>query len=118
MPLHWAALWILFRVAGYVLVAPLVEELAFRGFLMRRTVRADFQNAPLGVFSFASFVMSSVLFGAFHGSLWLPGTVAGITFALAVYRRGRLGDAVWAHATTNAMLAVYAAVTGQWWVWT
>jgi hypothetical protein len=40
-----------------------------------------------------------------------------MTFALVFYRRRSLGDAVWAHAVTNGLLALYASVTGQWWVW-
>lgn len=117
VPLYWAAPWTVLRVMGYVLTAPIAEELAFRGFLMRRIQQTDFQTIPVGTFSWGSFVLSSVLFGAFHGSLWLPGTVAGMTFALALYRRRSLGEAVWAHATTNGLLALYAFVTGRWWVW-
>jgi exosortase E/protease (VPEID-CTERM system) len=117
VPLQWAAPWVVLRVVGYVLTAPLAEELAFRGFLMRRIQQTDFQTLPVGAFSWASFVVSSVLFGAFHGSLWLPGTVAGMTFALALYRRRSLGEAVWAHATTNGLLALYAWTTGDWGVW-
>jgi exosortase E/protease (VPEID-CTERM system) len=116
-PTYWATPWMLLRVIGYVIAAPVAEELAFRGFLMRRIHRPDFQNLPIGTFSWLSFAISSVLFGAFHGSLWLPGTVAGMTFALALYRRRSLGDAVWAHATTNGLLALYAWATGEWWVW-
>jgi exosortase E/protease (VPEID-CTERM system) len=117
IPVHWAAAWMLFRIIGYVVTVPLAEELAFRGFLTRRLQRSDFQRLPVGSFSWPSFVMSSALFGAFHGSLWLPGTIAGMLFALALYRRGAFGEAVWAHATTNALLAIYASATGRWWLW-
>jgi exosortase E/protease (VPEID-CTERM system) len=117
IPLGWAAAWLLLRSIGYIVMAPLAEELAFRGFLMRRLTRADFQNLPLGRFSWWAFAVSSVLFGALHGSLWLPGTIAGMSFGLALYRRGALGDAIWAHATTNGLIALYAWTTGQWSVW-
>ncbi len=117
VPLEWAALWLFVRVVGYVVTAPLAEELAFRGFLTRRIVRPDFEKLPVGIFSWSSFVISSVVFGAFHGSLWLPGTIAGMSFALALYRRGIFGEAVWAHATTNGLIALYACATGRWWVW-
>jgi CAAX prenyl protease-like protein len=106
-----------FRVAGYVLVTPLAEELAFRAFLMRRLEGAHFERLPLGHFSWFSFLASSVLFGALHGQMWIAGTLAGMAFAVALYRRGVLADAVVAHAVTNGALAVYAAVTGQWSVW-
>ena len=64
-----------------------------------------------------AFLVSSLLFGAMHGRLWLAGTVAGMAFAAALYRRGALADAVQAHATTNGLLLVYAIVTGRWAVW-
>lgn len=117
VPVHWAAAWLVLRVVGYTITVPLVEELAFRGYLTRRLMRADFQHLPLGLFSWSSFVISSLLFGALHGGLWLAGTIAGMTFALALYQRRALGDAVLAHATTNGLIAVYVLTTGRWSVW-
>jgi exosortase E/protease (VPEID-CTERM system) len=106
-----------FRIIGYVLITPLAEELAFRGYLTRRLMAADFHSLPAGRFSWLSFIGSSVLFGALHGQHWLAGTLAGMLFALALYRRGRLADAVAAHATANGLLALYAVATGRWELW-
>src|SRR6185437_8620690 len=39
--------WIALRIAGAVVTVPLAEELAFRGFLMRRLTSADFDSLPL-----------------------------------------------------------------------
>ena len=117
VPSYWAALWLLFRVVGYIVTVPLAEELAFRGFLTRRIIHADFEKLPIGTFSWVSFLLSSVLFGAFHGRLWLAGTIAGMSFAFALYRRRSFGDAVQAHATTNGLIALYAITTGRWSVW-
>jgi len=117
VPAHWAAAWLVMRVIGYVVAAPLVEELAFRAYLPRRIVTADFQTLPVGLFTWSSFLISSLLFGALHGGLWIPGTIAGMAFALALYQRRALGDAVQAHATTNGLIAVYVFLTGQWSVW-
>jgi exosortase E/protease (VPEID-CTERM system) len=116
MPALWAALWLIFRVIGSVVTVPLAEELAFRGYLPRQLIAADFQEAPLNRFTWFSFLVSSVVFGALHGR-WLAGTLAGMLFALALYRRGKLGDAVVAHATTNALLAAYVLATGRWALW-
>jgi CAAX prenyl protease-like protein len=69
------------------------------------------------MFSWASFLISSVLFGAFHGGMWFAGTLAGMSFAVALYNRRALGDAVQAHAITNGLLVVYVFATGQWSVW-
>ena len=117
VPIHWAAAWLLLRVVGYTITVPLVEELAFRGYLMRRLMREDFDRLPVGLFTWSSFLISSVLFGALHGGYWLAGTVAGMTFALALYQRRALGDAVVAHATANGLIAVYVLATGRWSVW-
>ena len=117
VPLHWAAAWLVLRVIGYTVTVPLVEELAFRGYLTRRLIHTEFHRLPVGLFTWSSFLVSSVLFGALHGGYWLAGTVAGMTFALALYQRRALGDAVVAHATTNGLIALYVLTTGRWSVW-
>jgi exosortase E/protease (VPEID-CTERM system) len=100
----WAAgPWLALYGLGFVLVTPLVEELAFRGYLMRRLVAADFEAVPPGRFTWLSFVCSSVPFGLLHGE-WVSGILAGMVYALVVVRTGRVRDAVLAHAITNALL--------------
>jgi exosortase E/protease (VPEID-CTERM system) len=115
-PRGWAVAWLLFRVFGSVVTVPLAEELAFRGYLNRRLIAADFENVPIGKFTWLSFVVSSAAFGALH-SRWLAGMLAGMLYALALTRRGRLSDAVLAHAMTNALLAAYVLTTGAWSLW-
>jgi exosortase E/protease (VPEID-CTERM system) len=111
-----AVVWLVFRVVGSVLTVPLAEELAFRGYLTRRLIADEFESVPIGRFTWFSFVLSSALFGALHGR-WIAGTLAGMLYALAVYRRGELADAVLAHTTTNALIAVYVLATGSWSLW-
>jgi len=112
----WAGIWLAIRVVGYVVTVPVAEELAFRGFAMARFQRVDFQNGA-GDFAWLPWVLSSVLFGAMHGSMWLAGSIAGLLFGLALFRRRSLGDAVQAHATTNLLLVIYAVTTGRWSAW-
>jgi exosortase E/protease (VPEID-CTERM system) len=112
----WAAAWIVCRVAGSVLAVPFAEELAFRGYLTRRLLAADFEQVPMDRFSWFSFVASSACFGALHGR-WLAGTLAGMGYGLILCRRGRLSEAVLAHATTNALIAAYVLSTGTWSLW-
>jgi exosortase E/protease (VPEID-CTERM system) len=115
----WAgAAWLAFRLAGSVVTAPLVEELAFRGYLLRRLAAADFESLPAGTGTVFSFLASSLLFGLLHGGGWLAGALAGLAYALTLRRRGALADAVVAHATTNALLAAHALLTGDWSRWT
>jgi exosortase E/protease (VPEID-CTERM system) len=108
--------WMIFRAIGSICIIPIVEELAFRGYLARRLISADFQSVPLTQFSWFALLGSSVVFGLMHGR-WLAGTVAGALFALAMYRRGRLMDAIVAHVTANALITGYVLATGEWAVW-
>jgi CAAX prenyl protease-like protein len=111
-----AASWILFRVIGAVLIEPIAEELAFRGYIIRKLVSDDFEAVAPGHFTWLSFLGSSILFGALHAA-WLAGTIAGMIFALAVYRRGSFSDAITSHSVANGMLAAYVLSTGRWFLW-
>jgi len=113
----WGSVWLVFRLLGYTVTVPIAEELAFRGFLARRMVGEDVERVPLGTFTWLSFLGSSAAFGALHHPAWLPGTLAGAAFALALYHRRRIVDAIVAHATTNALLSIYVIATGSWASW-
>lgn len=113
----WAIAWLACRSLGAIVTVPLAEELAFRGFLLHRLVGEDVETVPPGRFTWPSFLGSSLAFGLLHGSAWIAATVAGMFFAAALYRRGRLADAVVAHATTNALLTTHVLATGSWSSW-
>jgi len=113
----WDLLWLLFRLAGYTITVPIAEELAFRGFLARRLIDDDIERVPAGTFTWLSFLASSLAFGVMHGADWQRATLAGLAFALALYHRRRLADAIVAHATTNAFLGGYVIATGAWTEW-
>jgi len=108
--------WLSFRVVGAVVTVPIAEELAFRGYLIRKLIADDFAAVPMGSFTWLSFLGSSILFGVMHGE-WIAGIVAGMLFAVALYRRGAIVDAVVAHSTTNALLSVYVLATHHWFLW-
>jgi exosortase E/protease (VPEID-CTERM system) len=108
--------WLLFRIVGATVTAPIAEELAFRGYLLRKLVDDDFSAVRFDRFTWLSFVGSSILFGALHGE-WIAGTLAGMTFALVLYRRGELGDSIIAHAAANILLSAWVLATGRWCLW-
>lgn len=110
----WLSLWWCIRLFGYGITIPIVEELAFRGYLTRRLINAEFQDVTIGQFTWFSWLGSSLLFGLLHGAHWLPGIVAGLVFSAILYRRGRIADAILAHMTTNCLIAAYAAWVGDW----
>ncbi len=108
--------WIAIRIAGSCLVIPLVEELAFRGFLMPWLVSPDFESLPRRAWTWPAVALSSLAFGALHQQ-WLVGTAAGLAFAAARLYRGRLGDAVLAHALCNAGVAAAVLLGDRWDLW-
>ena len=111
------ALWITARAAAAVITVPIAEELAFRGFLLRRLEAADFESVRFAQVGATALILSSVLFGMEHGALWLPGVLAGLAYAGVLIRTQRIGEAVAAHGTTNALLAAYVLIGGQWQLW-
>lgn len=116
LPLGWAAFWIVFRIAGTVWMAPWTEELAFRGYLMRRLSDPEFERVSLSKFAPVAVIVSSLLFGITH-DYWIAATLCGALYATAQIRGRSISDAVCAHAVTNGLLVVYAFTTGNWSVW-
>jgi exosortase E/protease (VPEID-CTERM system) len=111
------SLWIVLRFLAATTTVPIAEELAFRGFLMRRIQSEDFESISLNRVSWLSVVVSSVAFGLLHGSRWPAGIAAGFVYALAARRSNRLGEAILAHSVTNTLLAVFVLGQKQWQYW-
>ena len=109
--------WLVFRTLAAVVTVPIAEELAFRGYLLRRLISSDFEAVGWRRWTYVSVLGSSLAFGLMHGDRWLAGTVAGLLYAAALLRRGRIGDAVAAHATTNALLSAWVLFRGNWYLW-
>lgn len=109
--------WIFFRVLTAVTVVPICEELAFRGFLLRRIVARQFERIPYTGIALKALLISSLAFGLMHGSRWIVGTLAGLAFAALLRKSGRIGDAVAAHAFSNLLMAAWVLVTGDWSQW-
>ncbi len=109
--------WIAARLLGAVIIVPIAEELAFRAFLLRRLATPSFTTISPQAVGWAAIGISSFLFGLMHGGRWMEGTVAGALYAYSYRRSGSLGDAVAAHATTNALLAGCVLGLQQWSFW-
>ena len=155
--------WIFCRVLGAVLIVPVCEELAFRGFIQPKfesVLRATL-NSMISAFSsasenlgssasknspkchqnveknhitgsnerspifatwqdtlavIASLILTALLFGALHSNL-LAGSIAGLLYGLIYLRRRKVVDAIFAHAITNLLLAIYVIELGYWSYW-
>ena len=112
---RWA--WIAVRIAAAAITVPVAEELAFRGFLARRLVSRGFDDLPLDRLTAASILISSLVFGLMHGQEWMVGMAAGLAYALLARWKGRLSDAVAAHAVSNLLLAAWVLARGDWGLW-
>lgn len=117
LPVGARVAWIAIRVFAASVTVPIAEELAFRGFLARRVMRADFEQVSYRDMTVLSLVVSSAAFGALHGSMWAAGVAAGAIFWAVARWRGRLGEAVAAHAVANLALAVIAVVRNDYSLW-
>ncbi|MEM8935366.1 MAG: exosortase E/protease, VPEID-CTERM system [Pseudomonadota bacterium] len=109
----WVAVFLVMRVLGTVILVPVAEELAFRGYLHRKLVADRFETVPEGAFSWKALIVTSVLFGVIH-QRWLAGALAGVVFAIALYRSGKISGAIIAHAVANGLIAFWAIAFGQW----
>jgi uncharacterized protein len=105
------------RVVRSVVIVPIVEELFWRGWMMRWLIDADFRRIPLGAYAASSFWTVVLLFAAEHGPYWDVGLVAGVIYNLWMKRTKSLGDLILAHAVTNACLGAYVIAAGKWEYW-
>lgn len=95
-----------------VIMAPLAEEIFFRGFIFAGLIR------PLGLR--AAMVLSGFLFGAFHVTgpetvgLVVPFGIVGILFAWVYYRTGSLWPSIATHFLFNLVsFVILASVVGS-----
>ena len=107
---------IIFKLFGGILIAPLVEELFTRGFLLRFLINPDKWNSIKPKFTFFSFAVTILFFGFSHNR-WLAGLIVGIMLNLLYIRTKRIENCIIAHLITNAILAFYIIVTGSWNFW-
>jgi exosortase E/protease (VPEID-CTERM system) len=113
LPAWLAALWLACRVFGSVLLVPVAEELAFRGYLQRALIDRDIASVAPGAFTWLSFVLVSVAFGLMH-QRWLAAMLAGALYALLLYRTNRLSDPIAAHIASNGVIMAWAIAAQQW----
>lgn len=117
MPAGARDLWIASRALTGIILVPIVEELAYRGYLLRRLIAEDFEAVAFGAVGWIPLLVTAIAFGVLHGPLWLPGIAAGLAYGLVLMRTGRMGEAVAAHATSNLLIAAAALLAGQWQLW-
>jgi uncharacterized protein len=110
--------WVLTpRVLQAVVFVPILEELFWRGWLMRWLISPQFEKVPLGAYQGGAFWITAALFASEHGPYWDVGLIAGIAYNWWMIRTRSLADCILAHAVTNACLCWYVVATHRWEYW-
>lgn len=113
-----AAAWaiIAIRILGSGFVVPPLEEAFYRSFVYRYLINPDFEKVALTVRNGMSFGITALIFGFAHYQ-WLGGILCAIVYQYLVVKKGRLGDAMTAHAITNILLGLWVVWKNDWIFW-
>jgi CAAX prenyl protease-like protein len=115
-----AAYWftVVFRFLRLVVVVPLVEEIFWRGFLLRYLINQEFERMPVGAFSWFSFAIVAVIFMLSHATPdWPAAIISGALFNCVAYWTRSLSACVLCHAVANLSLGLWIMNTQQWGFW-
>ena len=104
------------RLMGLALLVPVVEEIFWRGFLLRWVISPDWQEQEIGRFSLKSFLWITFLFTLAHPE-WLAAAVYCIILNLLLYWKKDLWNCIVAHGTSNLLLGVYVISSQTWELW-
>jgi CAAX prenyl protease-like protein len=114
--LYW--LTIIFRFLRLVVVVPFIEEIFWRGFLLRFFVDENFGRVRFGTFSWLSFAGVTLGFGFSHAAAdWPAALLTGILYNGVAYRTRSLSSCILTHAVTNLLLGLWIIKTKQWGFW-
>lgn len=116
LPNGLAAVFIAIRFIGLAVVVPLMEEVFWRGFLLRYLVDENFDRVPWGRVTPFSFIVVTLLFVAAHVE-WSAALVWGAGINWLYARTGNLWACIIAHAVTNLLLGIYVLTFSAWQLW-
>jgi CAAX prenyl protease-like protein len=114
--LYWSNLAL--RFLRLVVIVPLIEELFWRGFMLRYLIGSPVDKVPFGKFTWLSFLVVSVGFMLEHQTAdYAAALITGGLYNWVAYHTKSQGSCVLAHAVTNLLLGGYIMVSGQWGFW-
>lgn len=112
----WGGL--IMRMLRLAVIVPLLEEIFWRGFLLRYFVNEKWTTVPFGTPNLAAFSGVVILFAFVHSfEDFFGAIVAGVIYNLVALTTRSLGACVVAHAVTNLLLGIYVLQTKQWGFW-
>ncbi len=119
---HTSGWWltVLLRFVRMVVIVPIVEELFWRGFLMRyvQAKGKPWQRVPFGQHTWRAFWMVTLFVALIHNTPDRPAAFVwgALVYMLAVRTRS-LGACLVMHAFGNLLLGIYVILTRQWGFW-
>ncbi|MEQ9410276.1 MAG: CAAX prenyl protease-related protein [Fuerstiella sp.] len=116
----WYVAAVAMRMLRLVVLVPLVEEIFWRGFLMRYLVDpdGDFWKVPFGTFDRRSLVLVTAMFVIIHAPVdYLAAAIYGLLAYWIAVRTKSLSACVVMHATANLLLGIYILTTERWGYW-
>ena len=106
------------RLAGAVLVVPVMEELFWRDWMWRVILAPnDFKLAAVGEWGWPPLLVVTGAFATVHGHWWPTAIVWGLMVAALLVYTKSLGACIVAHATTNLLLGLYVLRYHAWSLW-
>jgi len=115
---YWTSLG--FRFLRAVVVVAFVEEIFWRGFLMRFVCdwEGDYWKQPFGRATWLSYLIVTGMFMAAHAPVDYAGAFVygSLTWLLCVWSKS-LGACVAMHATANLLMGLYIMASGKYGLW-
>jgi CAAX prenyl protease-like protein len=112
---------IIMRFIRMIIVVPLVEEILWRGWLMRWLVSNDekpFTSVQTGTHTWKAFVITTACVVIVHQPEdYLGALIFGSLMYFLCVRTKSLAACVWMHAVANLVLGIYVLKTRQWGFW-
>ncbi len=106
------------RLAVTTITVPIVEELFWRGFLLRALIDWDrFERIPLGTFTWFSFIGTSLISIVQHPDNWVVSVFCWMGFNLLMYWTRSVTCLMITHGVTNLVLYSYVLIAGDWQFW-
>ncbi len=106
------------RISVAVITVPIVEELFWRGFMLRAFIDWNhWSRVPLGAFTWFSFLGTSLISVAQHPSNWAVSIFCWMLFNALFYWKRSLLFLMLVHGVTNLALYLYVIARQDWLFW-
>ena len=113
----WRVPFLAVRFFGLALLVPVLEEVFWRGFLLRWLTDQDkWSEISVEKFAPVAALISSGVFALAHPE-WLAALVYGLGMCGLLRATKSLSACIVAHATTNLLLGIYVLLTENWRLW-